>query len=249
MLSQDSLDLAEANLLISAEADPDLDLAAALARVDELAVAARSGGVVPTLRDAGFGGAAGDYDDPANSFLSEVLERRTGIPITLATLALAVADRAGSAMVGIGMPGHFLVADLRTLEPVYIDPFGGWVVLDAADCARLVERTTGLPFRLEYLQPVSERAILMRTLLNLRGSYLRRRSLDDALWTMELSLIVTPHDGDLVRGVAVLLAGAGRYAEAEAAAAAFLTDRPQDPAGPALEAQLETVRDLRRRMN
>ena len=92
-------------------------------------------------------------------------------------------------------------------------------------------------------------AILTRTLLNLRGSYLRRRRLADALWTVELSLIVAPGDADLVRGAVVLLAGAGRYEEAESAAAAFLSDHPDDPASPAFEAQLDTIRDLRRRMN
>jgi regulator of sirC expression with transglutaminase-like and TPR domain len=106
-----------------------------------------------------------------------------------------------------------------------------------------------MPFRLEYLRPVSERAIVIRTLLNLRGSYLRRSRLADALWTVELSLIVAPDDPDLVRGAVVLLAGAGRYDEAEAAASAFLAERPDDPASPAFETQLDTVRDLRRRMN
>ena len=152
-------------------------------------------------------------------------------------------------MAGIGMPGHFVVADLSGPDPVYIDAFDGWSALDQADCARLVERTTGLPFRIEYLRPVSSRAILARTLLNLRGAYLRRRSLADALWTVELGLIVAPDDADLVRGAVTLLAGAGRYEEAEAAAAEFLADRPQDPAAPGFEAQLDTVRDLRRRMN
>lgn len=249
LLALDRLDLAEATLLICAEADPGLDVAAALERVDGLAKAVPEGGVVATLRDAGFQGAVADYDDPAHSLLSAVLESRRGIPIALATLTLAVAGRAGVPMAGIGMPGHFVVADLRGPDPVYIDPFNGWVTLDAADCARLVERTTGMPFRPDYLRPVSERAILIRTLLNLRGSYLRRRRLADALWTVELSLIVAPHDADLVRGAVVLLAGAGRYEEAEAAAAAFLAERPDDPAGPAFEAQLDTVRDLRRRMN
>lgn len=249
MLAQERLDLAEANLLIRAEADADVDIPAALAQVDELAAGLRVGGVAATLRDAGFHGAVADYDDPASSFLDAVLERRRGIPIALATLALAVAARAGQAMAGIGMPGHFVLADLRGADPVYVDPFNGWVTLDDADCARLVERTTGMPFRREYLRPVSERAILARTLLNLRGSYLRRRRLADALWTVELSLIVAPGDADLVRGAVALLAGAGRYAEAEEAASAFLADRPEDPAAPAFAAQLDTVRDLRRRMN
>lgn len=249
MLAGDRIDLAEANLLICAEADPRVDIPACLAVIDGLAGRARAEGVVETLSAEGFTGATDDYDEPANSFLSEVLETRRGIPIALCTLALAVADRAGAAMAGIGMPGHFVLADLRAGPPEYIDPFGGWARLDTAGCARLVARTTGLELRPEHLRPVSERAILIRTLLNLRGSYLRRRRLSDALWTVELSLIVAPDDPDLVRGAVTLLAGAGRYEDAEAAASSYLSSRPDDPAAPALEAQLDTVRDLIRRMN
>jgi regulator of sirC expression with transglutaminase-like and TPR domain len=190
-----------------------------------------------------------DYDAPENSLLSDVLERRRGLPIALGTLALAMARRIEAPMAGVGMPGHFILADLRGPAPAYIDPFNGWAPLDVAGCARLVLSTTGMPFRPEYLRPVPERAILVRTLLNLRGSYTRRRRTADTLWTVELSLILAPGDPGLVRDGVVLLSAAGRYAEAEAAAAAFLADRPDDPAAPALGAQLDAVRHLRRRMN
>ena len=249
LLGEGRPDLAEASLLICAEADPDVDIAAGLARVDALAARAAEGGVVDTLRAEGYHGAMDDYDAPANSLLSDVLERRRGLPIALSTLALAVASRTGAPMAGVGMPGHFILADLGGPEPAYVDPFNGWVPLDAAGCARLVRSTTGMPFRAEYLRPVSEREIVARTLLNLRGSYARRRRPADTLWTVELSLILSPGDPALVRDGVVLLAAAGRYAEAEAAAATFLADRPDDPAAPAFEAQLRAARDLRRRMN
>ena len=141
------------------------------------------------------------------------------------------------------------VADLSGPEPVHIDAFGDWRQIDRADCAALVERTTGLPFREEHLAPVQGRGILTRTLLNLRGSYLRRQRPGDALWTVELALIVAPGDGALVTGAVALLTGAGRYAEAEVAATDFIESRPDDPAARALEAQLGTLSELRRRMN
>lgn len=249
ILDEGPLDLAEANLLISAEAGRGLDMQSALAHVEGLAQRARDHGVVETLRDAGFRGATEDYDDPAHSMLDRVLETRRGLPIALATLALAVAGRTGAPMAGIGMPGHFVIADLGGPDPVYIDPFGGWRRIDRADCAALVGRTAGLAWRDDFLAPVGPRAILARTLLNLRGSYLRRRRLEDALWTVEVAMIIAPGDAELLVGSVVLLTGAGRYDEAEAAATAFLTDRPADPAAPALRAQLRTLGDLRRRMN
>ena len=119
-----------------------------------------------------------------------MLERRRGLPIALATLTLAVARRAGAPMAGIGMPGHFVVAELARGEPEYLDPFDRWERRSVADLAAIVRRTSGLEMRPEFLAPADDRAILARTLANLRGSYLRRRRLRDALWTIELGLLV-----------------------------------------------------------
>jgi regulator of sirC expression with transglutaminase-like and TPR domain len=249
LLDAPAIDLAEANLMIACEADPGIDLDTALATVEGLATAARAEGVVPAMRAHGFRGDADDYDDPRNSFLHHVLERRRGLPIALATVALAVADRVGAPLVGVGLPGHFVVADRSGTDPVVVDPFNGWVRLDLAECARLVERTAGVPFRLEFLDPVGPREILARTLRNLRAGYMRRRRLDQALWTVEVGLIVEPDDAELVRASISLLSGTGRYEEAEATAAAFLTARPDHPAAAEVEQQARAIRDLRWRMN
>jgi regulator of sirC expression with transglutaminase-like and TPR domain len=205
--------------------------------------------VAPALREEGFRGDAEDYDEPRNSFLDQVLERRRGLPIALATLTLAVARRAGAPMAGIGMPGHFVVADLAGAEPVYLDPFEGWERRTAADLAAIVRRTSGLDMRADFLEPVGDRAILARTLANLRGSYLRRRRLRDALWTVELGLLLAPGDPALESRAIGLLAGAGRYGEAEERATAFLAAHPGHPEAPAVEARLDAARDMRRRMN
>ncbi len=86
------------------------------------------------------------------------------------------------------------------------------------------------------------REILSRTLRNLRSSYLRRRLLDQALWTVEVGLIVTPGDAELSRASVALLSGSGRYDEAEEVASAFLADRPDHPLGAAVEQQLRALR-------
>jgi regulator of sirC expression with transglutaminase-like and TPR domain len=249
MLADEPLDLAEANLMISAEATAGLDVGAALARVDRLAARAAAEGVAPALREEGFRGDAEDYDEPRNSFLDQVLERRRGLPIALATLTLAVARRAGAPMAGIGLPGHFVVADLAGAEPAYLDPFDGWARRSVDDLAAIVRRTSGLDLRAEFLEPAGDRAILARTLANLRGSYLRRRRLRDALWTVELGLLLAPGDLDLESRAIGLLAGAGSYAEAEERAAAFLAAHPGHAEAPAVEARLDAARDMRRRMN
>jgi regulator of sirC expression with transglutaminase-like and TPR domain len=249
MLDDEPIDLAEANLLISSEASPQLDVAAHLERVDRLAARAAEEGVAPTLRAEGFRGDREDYDDPRNSFLDQVLERRRGLPIALATLTLAVARRAGVPMAGIGMPGHFVVADTAGTEPRYLDPFDGWEPRTPDALAAIVRRTSGLELRPEFLAPVDERSVLARTLANLRGSYLRRRLLSDALWTVELGLMLAPGDPGLESQAIGLLTGTGRYAEAERRASAFLAAHPRHPQRATVQARLDAARDMRRRMN
>lgn len=249
IMSDPDPDPAEANLLICAEAVDGLDMEGSLAHVEGLAGLARESGVIPALREQGFRGEARGYDEPARSLLSEVLRTRLGMPIALATLALAVARRVGAPMAGIGMPGHFVVADTSGPVPAYHDPFAGWSRIDVAGCAALVERTAGVAFRPAFLEPVDTRAIVARTLLNLRASYMRRRRLEDALWTVELGLLVQPEDAELTVDAVTLLAGSGRYDEAELAARSFLDARPGHPAAPALRERLAAVEALRRRMN
>ena len=249
LIAAEPFDPAEANLLVSAEASPGLDVAAALARVDALAGRARGQGVVRALRAEGLRGDAEDYDDPRNSFLDQVLERRRGLPIALAALTLAVARRTGTAMEGIGLPGHFVVADMTGPAPEYLDPFDGWAPRSLDELAAIVRRTSGLEMRAEHLAPAGDRAILARTLANLRGSYLRRRLLRDALWTVELGLMVAPGDPALESQAIGLLAGAGRYDDAERRANAFLDAHPGHPEAAAVRARLDAARDMRRRMN
>jgi regulator of sirC expression with transglutaminase-like and TPR domain len=247
-------DLAEANLLMAVEAYPALDLPAQLARVDRLAETARGRGgtvdaVAAALRDAGLRGDREDYDDPRNSFLNDVLDRSLGLPIALSALTVAVAERVGAAVAPVGMPGHFIVADLAAEPARYLDPFDAWAELSVADCQRRVAETAGVPFDPAFLAPIGAAQTLLRMLANLRGSYLRRRRLGDALWTVELSIVASPEPGPLPRERAALLAAVGRYADAEQALIAYLGDRPDDAERRETEIQLATVRDLRVRMN
>ncbi|HMC70976.1 MAG TPA: transglutaminase-like domain-containing protein, partial [Mycobacteriales bacterium] len=108
-----ALPLDEIAFLIAAHAHGGLDVDAQLTRLDELADQVRD----PTLdglrrllfRDLGFTGNEGDYYDARNSFLDDVLDRRTGIPISLAVLTMEVGRRVGVPLAGVSMPGHFLL--------------------------------------------------------------------------------------------------------------------------------------------
>jgi regulator of sirC expression with transglutaminase-like and TPR domain len=108
------------------------------------------------------------YDDPRNSFIDSVLERGLGLPITLSVVAMEVGRRAGVPVVGIGLPGHFLVRDGG--HDVYGDPFHDGAVHDRSGLVAAWHRLVGdqTPFDELYLLPVSERTLLIRMLNNLR---------------------------------------------------------------------------------
>ncbi|MCU0308324.1 MAG: transglutaminase-like domain-containing protein [Thermoleophilia bacterium] len=247
-------DLAEANLCIAAEAYPGLSVDAQMGRVDALADEARmlgggAGGVVRALRQAGLRGDREEYDDPRNSFLNEVLDRRLGLPIALAALSVAVAGRVGVPFAGVGMPGHYVVADLSGPDPRYLDAFDGWAPLGPEDLARRVRETAGMALRDEHLRPAGARETVVRMLANLEAAYVRRRRPADALWTVELALVCEPGDAAAREREVTLLTALGRYAEAAAAAGRQLEDLAPGAARDRAQAQVDAIEELQWRMN
>lgn len=171
---ESGIPLDEAALLVAA-ADHAVDVDAELRALDTLAAsldATDPASLAHALFGVqGFAGNTVDYGDPRNSYLDEVLRRRLGIPITLSVLMIEVGRRLGIALVGVGMPGHFLVGS----DDGYVDPFHGGAVLDAAGARRLFDRThPGAPFVDHYLDPVGTRAVLSRVLANLVATFLAR---------------------------------------------------------------------------
>lgn len=121
--------------------------------------------------DLGFRGNQDAYHDPRNSLVSEVLERRLGIPITLGLVLVEVGRRASMHVRGVGFPGHFLVRVERDGSHVLIDPFAG-VILTPPLLERLALRTTGAArVAPEQLAPSDSRAIVVRMLRNLKHAY------------------------------------------------------------------------------
>ncbi len=155
------------------------DIAAQMGRLDDLASEVRvptADGVCRLLfADLGLRGNASDYDDPRNSFLDQVLDRRLGIPISLSVLLIEVGRRCGVELEGIGMPGHFLVRD-RDRPDALIDAFGAGRRLDRDACRALLGRVTGtrLDFDPALSRPAAPVAILARMLANLDRCYRSR---------------------------------------------------------------------------
>ena len=129
----------------------------------------------------GFRGDSEAYDDPRNSFLHVVLERRQGLPIALSMITVEVARRAGLEAFGIGFPGHFLVGIAHDgasgeRDLVVLDPFAGGRLLTSDHLHQRLKATLGPTAQLsaEHLAPAAPQGILERMLLNLRRSYLAR---------------------------------------------------------------------------
>lgn len=208
--SEDALDLAEAALLIAQEEHPQLDVSAYLHRLEELAAAVRirlsespsPSDIVLNLnihlfREEGFRGNTSAYYDPANSFLNEVLDRKTGIPITLSVLYIEVGRRLGLPLVGVGFPGHFLVKYTGPEGDVVLDPFLGGLTLDHQQLAHKLQTMYGEqnPFLAQIpqlLAPASKKDILVRMLRNLKGVYLQKNDFPRALSVIERILLVEP---------------------------------------------------------
>ena len=142
------------------------------------------------FRELGFVGNERQYEDPRNSFLNEVLDRRTGIPITLALVYMELARRAGVDVTGVNFPGRFL---LRS-SALIIDPFGGGVILTEARCRELFHEQAGedAEWHARLLARATKPQILLRMLLNLKQSYVRMYSFPQARNVMELLLALDP---------------------------------------------------------
>ncbi len=119
-----------------------------------------------------FDGARENYYDAQNSFMSRVLERRRGIPISLSALYLILAARLGLPFHGVGMPGHFIVKYQADEDPIFLDPFDRGNRLSVGDCAAIV-RGLGYHFDIRFLQETPPRRIVERMLNNLLGIYKR----------------------------------------------------------------------------
>jgi regulator of sirC expression with transglutaminase-like and TPR domain len=228
---------ARAALVAARIAYPKLDPSAWLAELDVYGDAARQhlelgiGGNPPTrtrLRvvsefffgQLGFVGNREHYEDPRNSFLNDVIARRTGIPITLAIVFMEIAGRAGLTIDGVNFPGHFLMRCPEPDQPeptaLIVDPFNGGAVLSDVDCLKLLKTHAGAEALLEpgMLQPAGKQAILLRVLLNLKRAFVRMRSFDYARDVSELLVALDPSALTELRDRGLLASHLGDYSSA-----------------------------------
>ena len=159
------------------------------------------------FEEEGFHGNKDDYYDPRNSYINEVLDRKTGIPITLSLVYMEVARRVGLVVFGVGMPGHFLLKlyDVNG-QQTFIDAFHSGHLLSTAECeVRMEEVYEGqLQVRPEFTNTVGKRQILTRMLNNLRSIYISSRNFKKALRVVDFVLAIHPRSPEDLRQRALL---------------------------------------------
>ena len=241
---ESSIDLAKAALTLAQDeypalnATPYLDQIASLARRvserisvgrDPIATVAALNGVL--FEEEDFKGNSEDYYDPRNSFLNEVLDRRMGIPITLSILYLEVDRRADIPMVGIGLPGHFIVGLVSPGRTIYVDPFHQGQLMTVKDCAARVAKIFDgqMAFTPEHLEPVDKRGILFRLLTNLKNIYMESRSFAKGHTVIDKMVLLAPQEWAQVRDRGLVRYHLKHYQPALTDLELYLQNSPEAP--------------------
>ncbi len=211
--TDDKLEVEHLALLLAEPEQPGLDIQAYLNKLNVMGELARiklkacqhcgsapADRIVPILRllfgELGYRGNVVDFYDPQNSFLNYVIDRRTGNPLSLAVVLLAVCRRAGVAADGVSFPGHFLVRVAKASgEMATIDPFDGRLITPAV-LRSIYESATGDPGDIDeqFLAPASRRQIVLRMLNNLRAIYELRGDQDRLRFVLERMALLNPSE-------------------------------------------------------
>ena len=249
------LDPAELALALARDEYPRLDVEAHLGELAGMAheakaclsgdLEARVGGLCRYLfHEMGFRGNTRDYYDARNSYFNQVLERRTGIPITLSVLAMAVGGRAGLPVAGVGLPGHFVAKAVEGDRQVFFDPFHGGRLLTPDQCEQLVEKVTGVAFQASpgTLGAVPMGLLVQRMLNNLKAVYLQREDFGRAVRVMGRLRQLNPDDSVQRRDLGAALLEAGRPGRAIDHLEAYLAAWPQARDAPEVRRLLRRAR-------
>ena len=243
---------------------PDLDVPYYMARLDELArraevaqpsgasVAVRAEAVAHFLfQDEAFQGNAADYEDPRNSYLNEVLERRLGIPISLSVIFVATARRLGLEAYGIALPGHFIAGVRAGVHDVWLDPFHSGQRLSLEDCERLVRETVGYegPLDPRWLLPAEPLPILARMLNNLRLTYMQQERWRKVIAVLERLREIEPESSEHLRDLGLTHYQEGNLHTAAGYLERFLEQEPDSPEAAAIRQNLTSAFSRWARLN
>ena len=249
--AEEEISLDEAALLLARTEYPTLDIAHRLAQLDSLAARAECDPAEPPrsniaglnrllFDEESFVGNEEEYDDPRNSFLNDVLDRKKGIPITLSLVYQEIARRRGLPVVGVGFPGHFLVKYCDRSGDILLDPYHRGTVLNRQDCEEKLKKQFGqeAELRPEHLAASTTRQTLGRMLNNLKGSYFRRKDFRKVLMMIEMGLAIDPASRQEIHDRGMIYYMLRRYPEALVDMRTYLSLAPAD------DPQVQDVKSL-----
>lgn len=254
----ESIDLERAALYLAQEEYPNLDVADYLNALDTMAMEVEERLPVesyPLKRiqvindylydDLGYSGNTVDYYDPRNSFLNEVIDRRTGIPITLSLVYLAIARRVNFPMVGVGMPGHFLIRPAIAEMEIFVDPFNRGEIMFPQDCQNRLTEVYGQPIALQprFLEAIPARQFLARMLTNLKVIYLEQGDINRGLAAIERILLLFPNAPLELRDRGVLYYRLQRFNESRKDLEEYLAILPTAPDATIVQQLLDQMKD------
>lgn len=267
LVSSEQFNLAEASLLVAQDVYPNLDVPAYLGRLDDIAQAIRKRLASDAFaeqkvlalnyflfNEMRFVGNIDDYYDPRNSYLNEVLERRTGIPLTLSILYLEVGRRLGLNLKGISFPGHFLVKLSVKRGELVLDPFIGGEAQSEADLRQRLSQVMPegeakrVPIE-RFLEPASSRQVIARMLRNLKGIYLKAQQLEQALAVMHRILLVMPESAEELRDRGLLYQRLECFRPALSDLQNYLRRRPEAPDSGDIHAKVVDLKQASSRLN
>jgi regulator of sirC expression with transglutaminase-like and TPR domain len=199
--------------------------------------------------ELGFHGNEIDYNDPRNSCLNDVLDRRTGLPITLSVVYIEVARRLGQPVSGIGLPGHFIVEYNDGEFSAYIDPFHSGRLLTADDCRQLARERTGADADSTALAPVGARYIVVRMLNNLRSAYFRAKQFEKMVAVTDLLLEGFPENAGYYKARGFARLRMRQFRGAQSDLEMYLKYAPDAEDRPQVTQQLGTIHRWLGRLN
>jgi regulator of sirC expression with transglutaminase-like and TPR domain len=262
--TDEDIDLAKAALYVSGMEYPDIDVGYYLTTLDSLAEGAinytnRSGDLGETIQglseflfvDQAFRGNEAEYYDPRNSYLNEVLDRKSGIPITLCLLYMEVARRMGMVFEGIGLPGHFVIRTGPPDQELYVDPFHGGQRMSRSDCEQTVRVLFQgrIPFQDEFLRPYTKREFLVRIITNLKHNYFRANDHQRAVNAADLINILDPSQVSNLREKAVLHYNLKQYRLAIRDLESYLEKDPNANDAEDVRKQVQAIWSILRSLN
>lgn len=254
---EEDVDLARAALAFALIEYPDLDLDVEMQRLAELADGVRPRLTQPEnaletiktvtqylFEEQGFKGNSTHYYDPQNSFLNRVVERKLGIPISLSALTMEIFRRIKMPLVGVGMPGHFMVKYEDSQQEYFIDPFNNGAILDREECRKRFEQNLGdsTPFKDDYLEPTTKRMVLIRMLYNLKSIYATRQETEKTLEVVDRVLVLMPDSLQDIRDRGLLRAHEGDLHNAVADLEDYMQRFPEAPDASFVKQQTERLR-------